>query len=286
MAQLNSARDAIRSRENATPPISSVDEFLRNALSDAASYDGPYCTICGHGPVALVEYTVQVGKLFVRSIRKTKAPLCRHCGEALYRDAQNQTLLKGWWGVLSFFANFFYLLDNLSQHGNLRSLTAPTPTPKSAITPSSRPLPVGPPLASRAGVWVATALLVAVASIAYGDWKSSQPTSAGTSFTPISVPVPTYAGVAPLPALRSSTPLVVPSSTVNFQACAAWHRALAAAGDKTLTNAVAQLPIDLGMRAEDSLLRAASIEEKYTTSNALAQAALDNFDASCRRLGL
>jgi hypothetical protein len=96
-----------------------------------------------------------MGRIVTRVVRTLEASLCRDCGEAMYRAAQNETLIKGWWGVISFFANFVYIFSNWFHSRNLAYLGRPTPTPKVLLTPVSAPMPVGPPLIKRLGLWVA-----------------------------------------------------------------------------------------------------------------------------------
>ncbi|MCE9671818.1 hypothetical protein LY474_28830 [Myxococcus stipitatus] len=72
------------------------------------------CDHCSHsGPTAFVELHHNVGMLFARRSYTTAADLCRRClGRAFWHHTlRNLTL--GWWGTISFFVTWYYLLSNL-----------------------------------------------------------------------------------------------------------------------------------------------------------------------------
>jgi hypothetical protein len=72
--------------------------------------------------------------------RKVSGLLCRDCGTAMFRDIQNNTLTKGWWGIVSFFANCAYILGNMGAYSSVKKLPKPQPTPKTLLTPMQHPL--------------------------------------------------------------------------------------------------------------------------------------------------
>jgi hypothetical protein len=64
----------------------------------------------------------------------------------MFRFVQNDTLIKGWWGIISFFTNFGYIMSNMAQRQHVQRLGTPAPTPRTLISPQPHPLPVGNPI--------------------------------------------------------------------------------------------------------------------------------------------
>jgi hypothetical protein len=79
---------------------------------------------------------------------RVQGPFCRDCGLAVFRDVTARTLLEGWWGFLSFFANIFALINNAAARGRFAKLATPQPNPR-APAPYPRPLHPGKPLPRR-----------------------------------------------------------------------------------------------------------------------------------------
>ncbi|MGH9380720.1 MAG: septum formation family protein [Thermoanaerobaculia bacterium] len=74
----------------------------------------------------------------------------------------NRTLLTGWWGPVSFFANFSYLGRNLLTGRRLRYLDSPHTPPSDSETNLRGPLDPGKPLNRRSGPWFVAILTVLV----------------------------------------------------------------------------------------------------------------------------
>ena len=147
--------------ETLRPPATAPqqEERLRPPPPDA-------CMICGHGPVAVVTLRSETGMLLARRRSRIGGPLCRHCGIAMFRTVQNKTLITGWWGFISFFANIGSILANIGAYLELRSLTEPDPIDHNYATPARFPIHPGKPLWFRPGIWIAAAAMVIVAIIA------------------------------------------------------------------------------------------------------------------------
>jgi hypothetical protein len=64
------------------------------------------------GPAHYVELHHNVGMLVVRQTYATRARLCRACLHRAYGHHMVRNLTLGWWGTLSFFFTWFYLLSN------------------------------------------------------------------------------------------------------------------------------------------------------------------------------
>ena len=148
------------------------DQTLRPSTS-ARQQEQPFrappadvCMVCGHGPVAVVTFRSETGLLLARRRSRIGGPLCRHCGIAMFRTVQNKTLITGWWGFISFFANIGSILANIGAYLELRSLREPDPIEHQYATPSRSPIHPGRPLWFRSGIWIAAAALVVATIIA------------------------------------------------------------------------------------------------------------------------
>ncbi|MFF7968415.1 hypothetical protein ACFZC3_24040 [Streptomyces sp. NPDC007903] len=82
----------------------------------------------------------------MRSLKR-QGMFCRTCALSVFREMQAETLITGWWGLLSVVITPFVLLANLSALSGIRRMPAP-------VTPGWRPpLDPGKPVFQRpAGV--------------------------------------------------------------------------------------------------------------------------------------
>ncbi|MGW0660502.1 LppU/SCO3897 family protein [Streptodolium elevatio] len=119
---------------------------------------GPVCAICGAYPAVEATLRSHVGLVLLMSTHKEKAVRCRDCGLAAFRDAQEQTLKKGWWSAWSLLVGPLVLVTNLRARD--RALKLDTPRP-GAPRP---PLSAGRPLHRRP--WAATLVVVPLLLVA------------------------------------------------------------------------------------------------------------------------
>jgi len=63
--------------------------------------------------------------LFAQRFYKVRPTVCREDGLKLWRSWTGLTLLQGWWGYISFFANIFAVIMNLVALVKLLRLPAP-----------------------------------------------------------------------------------------------------------------------------------------------------------------
>ena len=126
------------------------------------------CMICGWGPARRFEFHQGVGMILRRQKGVVGGVLCKFCAKSMFRMVQNSTMIKGWWGVIAFFANIGYILHNLTVLGEIRSVPTPSPPPKPLNTPLPFPMPPGRPLLARAGVWVSIVAITISGSLAFG----------------------------------------------------------------------------------------------------------------------
>lgn len=136
-----------------------------------ASPDDP-CLQCSRTPTAHVALRSQTGMVLAARYAVLRGPLCRECGTALFRERQNATLLKGWWGGLAFFTNLYAVAVNVVSWYRLTVLDAPRGTTEAAIPARGRPV------TARPGVLVPLALFVAGSYLLGADTPPTDPTGA------------------------------------------------------------------------------------------------------------
>jgi hypothetical protein len=130
---------------------------------------GP-CEVCGQAPAIPVCLRQNTGMLFWRTWRQLDRRLCRSCGLAAFRKMTNRTLVLGWWGTISFFVNWYYLVQNLASRARIARLAAPRAALGTAQT--SQAADPGRSLFLRAGVWVFIGLLASAAVIGFSHPRS------------------------------------------------------------------------------------------------------------------
>lgn len=97
------------------------------------------------------------GMIIMWTFLSLHGPFCRDCGIATFRRMTSQTLVAGWWGVISFFVNLGVVCANLASRQTVARLPAPTPP---AYGPWERPMEHGRPVLAR---WYVIVMLVLLA---------------------------------------------------------------------------------------------------------------------------
>jgi hypothetical protein len=126
------------------------------------------CRFCGCVPAAKTKFRGHRGMIILMTFLSSEGPFCRDCGLSTFRRMTSETLLAGWWGAMSFFITPLTVLLNLTRHGKVANLPAPTP-PQSG--PYERPMDPGAPLLRRPGgifgivIAAAFVLLIVVALV-------------------------------------------------------------------------------------------------------------------------
>ncbi len=70
------------------------------------------CEICKSKPGIAIAARRHVGMVVMQRFVKASVIACPDCGKKLLRGFTARTLVQGWWGVISFFANLFVLAAN------------------------------------------------------------------------------------------------------------------------------------------------------------------------------
>jgi hypothetical protein len=111
------------------------------------------------------------GMIFAFRTATVKGRFCRQCGDAVFRQRMNRTLLTGWWGIVSFFFNFYVIVSNLNARTKIHNIGSPQGEP---VAP---PLDPGKSLPRRAGLYVGLAVILVLAALIGGEATSSPASS-------------------------------------------------------------------------------------------------------------
>jgi hypothetical protein len=87
------------------------------------------CQVCGRQPAAEITVRRHVGMIILQRFVRFRGTLCRDHGIVVANDFLRKTLIQGWWGLISFFVNFFAIATDLSALSKAKKLAAPTGGP-------------------------------------------------------------------------------------------------------------------------------------------------------------
>jgi len=90
-----------------------------------ADVDGRGCEVCDRVPVAPITVRRHVGMIVLQKFYKVNAQLCRDHGRAVAKEYLGKTLLLGWWGVISFFVNFYAVYTDVRALAKASALEPP-----------------------------------------------------------------------------------------------------------------------------------------------------------------
>ncbi len=85
------------------------------------------CDKCSRDPATPVLFRRELGLIVFRYRYRVQATFCQPCGLEVFRSYTSRTLGLGWWGMFSFFTNFWSIKVNLASRSDLRALSPPTP---------------------------------------------------------------------------------------------------------------------------------------------------------------
>ncbi len=91
------------------------------------------CMQCGATPAVQVTFRGHRGMLILQTFLTYRGQWCRDCGVAKFRQVQRDTMLLGWWGLISFFVTAFNLVQNTIAVGKVNRLGAPSGRVRSAL---------------------------------------------------------------------------------------------------------------------------------------------------------
>lgn len=107
-------------------PITPHMESYSERLPVSGNLAAETCESCGRRPARRVTIRRHVGLFYLQRFVTVKAVACRACGRGLVRDFTLRTLAQGWWGLISFFFNWFVLGANAVAWLRLGRLNEPS----------------------------------------------------------------------------------------------------------------------------------------------------------------
>ncbi len=148
--------------------------LLNSPAKDEAKVDGhnyssskDNCTLCGHAPTEMVNFRYLAGFFLFFKVTRLGGRLCRDCGRNTGREAQNKSLLYGWWGY-AIPINIFVIILNSRELMRLRLLSSQTAGSKESTTAISKPLPSGRSTFLRPGFTISLiGLVLAISAITH-----------------------------------------------------------------------------------------------------------------------
>ena len=110
----------------------------------------PTCLACDRSPAAQFHVRRHVGMVLSHRVYRFRGPLCAEHGSALARECLNRTLVRGWWGISSFFLNIYTVCVDLAALARARRLGPPEGIPRQPLRPveatNPNPRPKAKPL--------------------------------------------------------------------------------------------------------------------------------------------
>jgi hypothetical protein len=135
------------------------------------------CDLCGWSPAEPLTLWRTTGLVLFWRWHRMTYDVCRNCGEGLYAEAQAQSMVKGWWGPLAFFATWINLIRNyVAIRRRRRTLDYATHRADDVATVVSTS-PQFTKASSRPGPILASILAVAVAALVVGGVVHSSSSS-------------------------------------------------------------------------------------------------------------
>lgn len=87
------------------------------------------CQVCGRQPAAEITVRRHVGMIVLQRFVRFQGNLCRDHGIAVANDFLGKTLVQGWWGLISFFVNFYAIATDVAALSKAKKLPAPMGAP-------------------------------------------------------------------------------------------------------------------------------------------------------------
>ena len=91
------------------------------------------CQRCGlDAATRYVTFYQNIGLLFVRFPSSVQGHLCKRCIHRCFWRMTLTSLVAGWWGIISFFTNIFFIFSNVGQYLACLGMPAPAAAPRVA----------------------------------------------------------------------------------------------------------------------------------------------------------
>ena len=96
------------------------------------------CAVCGMTPTLRLTIRRHVGLIVAQRFISIDKPLCRTHGRHLSKSFLKKTLVQGWWGLFSFFINFFDVFSDISVLRKFSDLAEPAAPHVTVVTAAAR----------------------------------------------------------------------------------------------------------------------------------------------------
>ena len=84
------------------------------------------CQACGvQAETRYVEFHQNIGVLVLRFSKAVKGDLCKSCIHRYFWELTGICLLLGWWGIISFFLNIIFIMNNVIRYLSCLGMAAP-----------------------------------------------------------------------------------------------------------------------------------------------------------------
>lgn len=92
-----------------------------------------FCQCCGvEAPTKHVTFHQNIGALVIRFPSTLDGNLCKSCIHSNFWKMTGTSLILGWWGIISFFVNVFFILSNIITYLCCLGME---PVPPNAVAP-------------------------------------------------------------------------------------------------------------------------------------------------------
>ena len=88
------------------------------------------CESCNaSAPTRNVTFYQNIGLLFIRYPSSVEGEMCKRCIHRFFWKMTLTSLVAGWWGIISFFMNIYFILNNIAQYASCLTMSAVSPAP-------------------------------------------------------------------------------------------------------------------------------------------------------------
>jgi hypothetical protein len=99
------------------------NQIVGNNSSVNVQHSNEACQLCGaNAPLKYNEFFANIGMIVMRRKLQVKGKMCSKCIHQYFWQYTLINLFLGWWGVISFFATWVFMFNNVSRYVTSLSL--------------------------------------------------------------------------------------------------------------------------------------------------------------------
>lgn len=103
------------------------------------------CQHCGiEAPTKYVAFYQNIGLLVMRFSKSAEGNMCKPCVHSTFWSMTATTLVLGWWGIISFIMNIFFVLNNVFRYLFCLGMASPEPGAVSPVLTDDAVARLGP----------------------------------------------------------------------------------------------------------------------------------------------